>query len=304
MAVHSPVMDDKLEAIKEHLAARYEHLEESKRLGFTVGTTKRFFEIEGLDLGGLLALELFTTIIPLILLGYSWASDFNANLSFADFMIKWMDLRGESAEQVQGLFGDSGDLRSTWTFLGIAGFLFWGIPMSAQVAKTYARAFRRERWPFWTEVWRGSVWFAMLLASYILGLVVQRNLGIFGGARFWNVFAWIPSFVLWSVSPLILVRNGTNGWRHMAWCGLAGVVLDLFGVRFTLKVVFPGLLDGWVSFGPIGVAMAIMTTCTVIAALWVITACLGAVLWERNAPADTVIESQATGPRASSIPRV
>ena len=304
MAVHSPVMDDKLDALKEHLTARYEHLEESKRLGFTVGTTKRFFEIEGLDLGGLLALELFTTIIPLILLGYSWASDFNANLSFADFMIKWMDLRGESAEQVQGLFGDSGDLRGTWTFLGIAGFLFWGIPMSAQVAKTYARAFRRERWPFWTEVWRGSAWFATLLASYIVTFLLQRNLGIFGGARFWNVFAWIPSFILWSVSPFILVRNGANGWRHMAWCGLAGIALDLFGVRFTLKVVFPSLLDGWVSFGPIGVAMAIMTTCTVIAALWVITACLGAVLWERNAPADTVIASQSTLPRASSIPRV
>ena len=297
-------MDDKLESLKEHLTARYEHLEESKRLGFTVGTTKRFFEIEGLDLGGLLALELFTTIIPLILLGYSWASDFNANLSFGDFMIKWMDLRGQSAEQVQGLFGDSADLRSTWTFLGLAGFLFWGIPMSSQVAKTYARAFRRERWPFWTEVWRGSVWFAMLLTSYILTLVLQRNLGFLGGMRFWNVLAWIPAFVLWSTSPLVLVRNGTNGWRHMAWCGLAGVALDLFGVRITLKVVFPMLLDGWVGFGPIGVAMAMMTTCTVIAALWVITACLGAVLWERNAPADTVIASQSTGPVASSMPRV
>jgi len=297
-------MDEKLESLKEHLTARYEHLEESKRLGFTVGTTKRFFEIEGLDLGGLLALELFTTIIPLILLGYSWASDFNANLSFGDFMIKWMDLRGESAEQVQGLFGDSADLRSTWTFLGLAGFLFWGIPMSSQVAKTYARAFRRERWPFWTEVWRGSVWFVMLLTSYVLTLALQRNLGITGGMRFWNVLAWIPAFLLWSTSPLVLVRNGTNGWRHMAWCGLAGIALDLFGVRFTLKVVFPKLLDGWVGFGPIGVAMAIMTTCTVIAALWVITACLGAVLWERNAPPETVIASQSAAPPASSLPRV
>jgi len=297
-------MDEKLESLKEHLTARYEHLEESKQLGFTVGTTKRFFEIEGLDLGGLLALELFTTIIPLILLGYSWASDFNANLSFGDFMIKWMDLRGESAEQVQGLFGDSADLRSTWTFLGLAGFLFWGIPMSSQVAKTYARAFRRERWPFWTEVWRGSVWFVMLLTSYVLTLALQRNLGITGGMRFWNVLAWIPAFLLWSTSPLVLVRNGTNGWRHMAWCGLAGIALDLFGVRFTLKVVFPKLLDGWVGFGPIGVAMAIMTTCTVIAALWVITACLGAVLWERNAPPETVIASQSAAPPASSLPRV
>ena len=236
-------MDDRLDHLKGSVTARYEKLEESKQLGFTVHTTKRFFEIEGMDLGGLLALELFTTIIPLILLGYSWASDFNENLNFGDFLIKWMELKGQSATTVQGLFGTSADLKSTWTFLGIAGFLVWGIPMSAQVAKTFARAFRRERWPFWTEVWRGSLWFAVLITSYILTLVIRAHLGFLGGAHIWNVLAWAPSFVLWSLSPMILVRSGSNGWRHMAWCGLAGVILDLIGVRITLKWVFPKLLE-------------------------------------------------------------
>jgi hypothetical protein len=289
-------MDDRIEHLKESVTARYERLEESNKLGPLVATGKRFFLIEGLDLAGLLALELFTTIIPLVLLGYSFASDFNENLSFADFMIKWMDLRGDSADAVQGLFGDAGDLRSTWTFLGIAGFLFWGIPMSAQVAKTFARAFQRERWSFWTEVWRGGAWFAVLLASQILTVLVTRGIGWTGPL---NVLAWIPSFILWSVSPLILVRNGTAGWKHMAWCGLAGLVLDLFGVRITLRWVFPKLLAGWTSFGPIGVAMAMMTTCTVIAVLWVVTACLGAVLWERRASPETVVESQMTQPAAA-----
>ena len=292
----SAAMDDRLEHLKESVAGRYERLEESKQLGPLVATGKRFFQIEGLDLAGLLALELFTTIIPLVLLGYSFASDFNENLSFADFMIKWMDLHGDSAAAVQGLFGDAGDLRSTWTFLGIAGFLFWGIPMSAQVAKTFARAFQRERWSFGTEVWRGCIWFAVLLASQILTVMLTRGIGWTGPL---NVLAWIPSFILWSVSPLILVRNGTVGWRHMAWCGLAGLALDLFGVRVTLRWVFPKLLEGWTSFGPIGVAMALMTTCTVIATLWVVTACLGAVLWERNAPSDTVVQSQITTPAAA-----
>lgn len=290
-------MDDRIEHLKDHLASGYERLEESNKLGPLVATGKRFFSIEGLDLAGLLALELFTTIIPLVLLGYSWASDFNENLSFADFMIKWMDLKGESAVQVQGLFGDSGDLRSTWTILGITGFLLWGLPMSAQVAKTFARAFQRERWPFWTEVGRGAIWFGVLLTSQILTVVVTRGLDWRGPL---NILAWIPPFALWSLSPLILVRNGTAGWRHMAWCGLAGLILDVLGVRITLRWVFPKLLEGWTSFGPIGVAMAIMTTCTVIAVLWVVTACLGAVLWERNAPAETVIESQRSSDAATA----
>ncbi len=286
-------MDDTpLDHLKEQLATRYERLEESNRLGMFVGATKRFFEIEGLDLGGLLALELFTTIIPLVLIGFSWASDFNASLSFGDFMIRWMDLKGDSATTVRDLFGTSASLKSTWTFLGLAGFLFWGIPMSAQVAKTFARAFRRERWSFATEVWRGSLWFVVLLVTQILTVAATTGHAHSFTTIFWNLVGVIPSFILWSVSPLILVRNGTNGWKHMVWCGVVGVVLDVVGVRITLRWVFPQLLRGWVGFGPIGVAMALMTTCTIIAALWVVTACLGAVLWERNAPADMVIASQ------------
>lgn len=289
-------MDDRLEHLKESVTHRYERLEESKRLRIFVHASRRFFEIEGMDLSGLLALELFTTIIPLVLLGYGFISDFSATLNFGDFLIRWMDLTGESATIVQDVFGSAADLRNTWTFFGIAGFLFWGIPMSSQVAKVFARAFRRERWPFWTEVWRGGTWFALLLLTQIAMVAVSPHLGFFGRGHPWNLGALVPTFVLWSASPFLLVRNGTNGWRHMAWCGLAGLVLDLLGVRITLKLVFPKLLEGWVDFGPIGVAMALMTTCTVVATLWVVTACLGAVLWERNAPADTVIESQIARP--------
>jgi hypothetical protein len=282
----------KIDSLTKNLTAKTEQLEASKRLGPVVAATRRFFEIEGLDLGGLLALELFTTVVPLILIGYSYASDFSTELSFGDFMIKWMDLKGQSASLVQGLFGQSASLRSTWTFIGLAGFLFWGIPMSAQVAKTYARAFRRERWPFWTEVWRGTVWFFLLLAAYWATAGINRS---FLGSN-WHILFWlialVPNFALWSISPFILIRHGAAGWRQLAWCGLAGVLLDTLGARITLRFVFPRLLTGWVGFGPIGGAMAMMTTAGVIAVLWVSTACLGAVLWERSAPADEVIASQ------------
>jgi hypothetical protein len=230
-----------------------------------------------------------------VLLGYSWASGFNENLSFGDFLIKWMDLKGSSATEVQDLFGTSADLRSTWSFIGLTGFLVWGIPMSSQVAKVYARAFRRERWPFWTEVWRGSLWFVILLTAEGVAVMIRRSTMGFDNTRIlFLLLAAIPSFILWSVSPLILIRNGTNGWRHMAWCGLVGVLLDSVGARIVMRWIFPRLLDGWVSFGPIGAAMAIMTTTTIIATLWVVSAVLGAVLWERNAPVAMVIESQDT----------
>ena len=61
-----------------------------------------------------------------------------------------------------------------------------------------------------------------------------------------------------------------------------------------LRLVFPPMLAGWTGFGPIGVAMAIVTWCGIVAIGWVATACLGAVLWERSAPEDTVIEAESS----------
>ncbi|MGB8858440.1 MAG: hypothetical protein WCC60_04260 [Ilumatobacteraceae bacterium] len=281
-----------IEALKESVASRLEQLEATRRLGLPVAATKRFFEIEGLDLGGLLALELFTTVIPLILIGFSWFSGFSNSLSFGDLLIRQLELDGDGASQMRGLFGTGASLKSTWTVVGLASFLVWGIPMSSQVAKMFARAWRRERFTFIEEVWRGAVWFVLFLAAQVATVAVStirvHNLP----HVVFNILGLLPSFVLWFATPAILVRSGANGWRHLAWCGLVGVVLDAALIRVITRVLLPLLLSGWEGFGPIGAAMTLMTWCTVVAALWVITACLGAVVWERRAPADLVIASQ------------
>lgn len=59
-----------------------------------------------------------------------------------------------------------------------------------------------------------------------------------------------------------------------------------------LRLVFPSLLHDWDGFGPIGVAMALLIWCGAVGTGWVLTACAGAVLWERNAPSEMVVDSQ------------
>ena len=154
-----PELPREIHDLTKSVTHRLEALEESRSLGVPVATTRRFFEIEGLDLGGLLALELFTTVIPLILIGFGWASNFNDKLSFGDLLIKQLHLHGAKAEQMHDLFSTGASLKSTWTVVGLGSFLVWGIPMSSQVAKMFGRAFRRQRYPFWGEVWRGTMWF-------------------------------------------------------------------------------------------------------------------------------------------------
>jgi hypothetical protein len=74
--------------------------------------------------------------------------------------------------------------------------------------------------------------------------------------------------------------------------GLAGVVIDGIVLPLGSRWLFPPVLSGWEELGPIGVAMALLTWCGAVGTGWVVTACVGAVLWERTAPSRTVIESQ------------
>jgi hypothetical protein len=108
------------------------------------------------------------------------------------------------------------------------------------------------------------------------------------------VVALVPVWAFWSLTPLVLVRDGGHGMKYLALAGLAGVVIDGIIVPVIGRIIFPGVIDAWASFGPIGVAMAIMTWCGILGTAWVITACVGAVLWERTAPTDTVIGAQTT----------
>jgi hypothetical protein len=66
----------------------------------------------------------------------------------------------------------------------------------------------------------------------------------------------------------------------LAKAGLAGLIIDGIALSVALRLVLPFLLSGWTAFGPIRVAMAIMTWCGVIGTGWVVTACVSAVLWE------------------------
>jgi len=70
------------------------------------------------------------------------------------------------------------------------------------------------------------------------------------------------------------------------------VAIDGTILPLAARMFFPPLLSGWDEFGPIGVAMALLTWCGVVGTGWVVTARVGAVLWERAAPSKTVIESQ------------
>ena len=283
----------KRDDVHRRLEERYRRLAEARKKRLPAAIATRFTEIDGATLGALVSIQLFTTVIPLIIIGFDYFSGFAENASPGTLFIREAGLVSPLTERVRAAFGDSSAFRSNWTCVGVAGFLVWGIPMSITIAGIFARAWRREQFGLGQRVLRGATWFILYLT-----MIALRELIALGGDHIGAIrpllfaAALVPVWIFWSLTPVLLVRDGGRGVRYLALAGLAGVVIDGTLLPLAARILFPPLLSGWNGFGPIGVAMALMTWCGVIGIGWVLTACVGAVLWERTAPPETVIASQ------------
>src|SRR3954447_21684385 len=280
---------------------RYARLAQSRSGGLLVSTVKRFFDIDGLTQGGLLAIELFTTVIPLMILGFSYLSGFAANESVGNLFISTLGLGDSSAATVRSAFGSASGLHSTWTVFGVASFLIWGIPMSITVASMFAVAWRREQFSLGARLWRGAVWFIGYLAMLALQAPVT---GAHHPALQRLEFAapdLLVIWIFWTLSPVLLVRDGARGGRSLMVAGLAGVAIDGVILPGAARIAFPLILSGWNGFGPIGVAMTLMTWCGVVGIGWVVSACAGAVIWERHAETAMVIMAQTEDDASSGV---
>jgi hypothetical protein len=282
------------DAARLALQERYERLETGRRTGWLVAVTRRFFAIDGLSQGGLLAIELFTTIIPLMIIGFAAFSGFAHNANIGDVFVRELGLHHPLDDTVRNTFASASGLSGTWTILGMAGWLVWGIPMSLTVSSMFSLAWVRDPFPIGSRIWRGILWFVLYLAmmSATERLAFAASHTTSSRVLLWTV-GLVPCWIFWSATPVLLVRDGAKGWRYLGLAGLAGVLVDGVGLRLAMRIVFPGLLQGWTGFGPIGVAMTLMTWCGVIGVVWVVIACMGAVIWERSAPAETVIDAQS-----------
>jgi hypothetical protein len=269
--------------------------EQRRWLGPMVTAVRRFFGIEGLDLGGLIALELFTTVMPLLLIFYAWAKDFDPSAQVGDVFIGQMGANGPAGERIRAEFGAASGLASTWTLVSMAGFLVWGIPMSLTVARMFATAWLRPQYSIGQRLWRGTLWFSMyLVAQGVIDMVMLVDVPAYLLVVKWGV-AFAASMVFWGLSPVLLVPGlRLTRWQFLA-AGLTGAIINVIILRITVRAVFPLLLSGWEGFGGIGVALAMMTWSGVMGVVWVVVACAGAVFTERHSPE---LSGRATVPAA------
>lgn len=284
-----PKRDD----VRQRLAQRYRQLAELRAEGLTAAVAARYREIDGGTLGTLVSVQLFTTVIPLMIIGFDYFAGFAENASPGVVFSREVGLASPLTDRVRAAFGDSSAFRSSWTFIGVAGFLVWGIPMSITIASIFAKAWRREQFGLGQRLLRGVIWFVLYLTMLaVRGLIALDHNHPDSFRPLLFMIALVPVWIFWSLTPVLLVRDGARGLRYLALTGLGGVLINGVALPLAARAAFPPLLRGWEGFGPIGVAMALMTWCGVSGIGWVLTACVGAVVWERTAPADTVIDSE------------
>jgi hypothetical protein len=272
---------------RTRLEQYYDNLSRSPKTALLVAVIKRFVEIDGLTHSGLVSIQLFTSVIPLIIIGFAYFSGFASNASVGDLFIRDLGLHHPLDVRVREAFGTPSGVQYVWTFLGLGAFLIWGIPMSIRVATIFAQAWRRQQFGMAEKLGRGAVWFVLYLGTMIaherIGFAGQHEAGVRAALQ---VVSLVPVWIFWSLTPTLLVRDGGRGWKYHLLAGFAGVVIDGIAITAVVRVGFPILLRGWTGFGPIGVAMTLMTWCGVIATGWVVIACTSAIIWERIAPAE------------------
>ena len=285
--------------LRPRLERCYERLKRSRKTAPLVAVVQRFVEIDGSALSGLVSIQLFTTVIPLIIIGFAYVSGFASDASVGDLFIRALGLHHPLDDRVREAFGAPSGVQHVWTFLGLSAFLVWGIPMAIRVAQMFAQAWRRPQFGMAEKLGRGAAWFILYLATMDarerIGFAGHHAAGIRAALL---IVSLVPVWIFWSLTPMLLVRDGGRGWKYHLLAGLAGVVIDGIVVVAVVRLAFPILLRGWTGFGPMGVAMTLMTWCAVVATGWVIIACTGAIIWERNVPAGIGSEFQAaTSPK-------
>src|SRR5262249_7742710 len=77
---------------RTRLERYYDNLNRSPKTALLVAVIERFVEIDGMTLSGLVSIQLFTSVIPLIIIGFAYFSGFASNASVGDLFIRDLGL--------------------------------------------------------------------------------------------------------------------------------------------------------------------------------------------------------------------
>jgi len=266
-------------------ARRYQSkLEQRPRVAFALASFRRFNKIEGKHLALVIALNLFVSVIPLIIIGYAFIEAFNPHRDVGTLIVGDLHLTGSTAQIVEATFSNASSGKSIALSISLISLLITGLDVSATAQTAFARAFEMTPLRGVQKYLRGAAWLVLLLADTGIALTL-RDLVAHQPAWFALVAGAVVvvlEFGFFLVTPRLLLELPFK-WRDLvpgaAVCTVAAIAVHAAATLF---------LRNWFgeyghAYGGFGVSLALIAFVGLIASFWVWIAAVMGVYWERKA---------------------
>jgi uncharacterized BrkB/YihY/UPF0761 family membrane protein len=269
-------------------------------LGFPIVSYRRFKEMQGKHLAFVIGGNMFISVIPLFVVGYSIIEAFNPNRSFAVVVIGRFHLDGQTASLVRQTFASAKSGRNVALSLSLVSLLVTGFGVATTMQLAYARAFRVQPFHGVRKLGRGAAWLVLMLGVTAVGLTLRYWAH---GRPWWFLAIAVPllvaaSFAFFLVSPRLLLDIPFD-WRHLV-VG-AAICVIAHGIVSTVSTF---LMRNWLSayghaYGGFGIALAFLSWIGIFSTFWVWTGAIAAVYWDRYATSDEVVELRSRAQQAA-----
>ena len=271
--------------------SRRERLIALRGISIPTSIVRRFFQIEGIRKAMLMAFNLFISIIPLMIITFAFVSRLRNRISLSQVFIEQFQLKGETARIVLGAFPKSSNVLKIASLIAVASFAISGFDVASVFQRTFADAWNVKRLRGWRGPTRGAVWFVLVFATFAFGQLLQRGPAKYGGGAY---FISVPivavmNYWFWQVTPRLMLDKQLNS-RDLRPGAILGMIFST--ALWVLSLV---ILPGWFSwygrgFGGVGIALAILSWTYVVSIVWVMIVVVSAIMWERSANLDEVVD--------------
>lgn len=218
----------------------------------------------------------FTALVPLLVIASAFLPGTDG---LANELIRRFHLRGSTAEVVRDVFAQPDAVRQSVSWIGVLLLLVAALSFTRALQRVYERAWRLEARGF-RGTRAGLVWIGGVVLWVTVFSAVRRGLLDLMGPVGSLAILLAGDAVVWLWSPWILLS------RRVAWQALVPTAwltaVSLTGISVGSVVYMPEAIGRSAThYGPIGIAIALVSWLVGIGFALTICAAVGAVVSER-----------------------
>jgi membrane protein len=236
---------------------------------------ERLVAIQFVDRSVALGSLAFTALVPLLLIAAAYVPGSDA---LSDDLIERFHLSGSSADLVRQVFAQPDDVRQSVSWLGLVLLIASSLSFTRALQRVYEHAWRLDsRGLRGTRA--GLTWLAGVVLWVTVFATVRRWLIGLGGPAVAFVVLLGGNAIVWLWSPHVLLAHRVAWQRLVPSAALTSVAMSAISVGSVVYMP-QAIEDSASAYGPIGIAIALVSWLVAIGFALVACAGVGAVLGE------------------------